>query len=787
MTRRINVKLNSQEVTTNIQHIQNHLKDAEFRSLFLSFFEDDYSQRFFTKHQRWAIIKYFDEYLITIFGDYTIDIISWEQYCLSMKRIRVRNWDISSSSSHITAQNTARKLLSDLYRYLIENVNLNTLSFNELKENKEFLIWEERRTIELGENLFNSLGTNFPPGSSIDQLHLDPGGPIASDSRYPSDPNILNLNTSNVEIKNLLFGFYQSRNRQPPLLRQFLYLFRYSLMAVDKEPQSITDFTFEVFKKQYRFYQNQRMKMVFRAFINLRVYTFSRYLVQFYLYLCKILKEQNIRHNIFEGTLYNENTLGKNNFTVYYERGYKLIPYNPYEEVPTENRWLLIPSDGWANTTKNRPHGIDFLQIKDKFLREDLKHYIWRQSSMSVTSVARNIYTVIEFLCFISSYKQLNELNDYVDVDLIEQWSFFIGSKEIGTMNCYVKNCRAYLRFYKDKYDIPQLLIDMLKQKPQDYTGGNPLTKHDIELFSKKFQEQRSRGIMGELCYIIFNLAVTTKLRLGEIFNLDRNCIIEKYEQAGVIQYYSKVTGNQKVKATLAIEKINLIEKAIRLTEDAHSKASENIKQYIFVKEDFQRKGRIIDFIWQFWNSFTKIQKELKGQLDGKYRPYDLRSTFIDNIYTEGINDGLSTSVIADMAGNDARTALKNYRKRTEAQEYAEMFAGVTVSGVDVYGNILEEKDVEELNPVEDGLGGCNQKGCVIDEEQYECLICSHFATTANRIPLFKKRITRLKTLKESTLNSQERNVIDAQLKLYTAYYVKLIEKIGGEQNRAEV
>ncbi|MEC3460084.1 site-specific integrase, partial [Bacillus thuringiensis] len=214
--------------------------------------------------------------------------------------------------------------------------------------------------------------------------------------------------------------------------------------------------------------------------------------------------------------------------------------------------------------------------------------------------------------------------------------------------------------------------------------------------------------------------------------------------------------------------------------------ASTDIKKYIFVKEDDQVKGRIIDFTWQFWNVFSKNQKELEGQLDGKYRHYDLRSTFINNIYTEGINDKIPTSVIVQMSGNSIHTANKYYLKATEVQTYAEIFAGVTGSSVDVYGNILEEKDVEDLNPVEDGLGGCNQRGCVIEEEQYECLICPHFATTANRIPLFKKHITMLKTLKESTLNSQERGMIEAQLKLYTAYYVKLLEKIGGGQDGAK-
>ena len=53
------------------------------------------------------------------------------------------------------------------------------------------------------------------------------------------------------------------------------------------------------------------------------------------------------------------------------------------------------------------------------------------------------------------------------------------------------------MKFYKNKYQIPILLIDMLKQKPQDYDGGNPMTKHDINSFSKSFKKKRSQSIMG--------------------------------------------------------------------------------------------------------------------------------------------------------------------------------------------------------------------------------------------------------------------------------------------------
>ncbi|MFZ3589605.1 hypothetical protein ACOI1C_10045 [Bacillus sp. DJP31] len=168
---------------------------------------------------------------------------------------------------------------------------------------------------------------------------------------------------------------------------------------------------------------------------------------------------------------------------------------------------------------------------------------------MAVSTVANNIYIIIEFLNFISNYKQLNKIygNKYVDADLLEQWSFYISSKLTSTRNHYIKRCKSYLKFYKDKYQIPQLLIDSLIKKPQDYNGGHPMTKHDIDLFSGKFQELRTRGITEELCYIIFILSATTKLRSGEILALERDCVLEKFERTCVIQYYTKVSGGEKL------------------------------------------------------------------------------------------------------------------------------------------------------------------------------------------------------------------------------------------------
>lgn len=225
------------------KYVENHLKNEEFKSLFWQFFEDSYLNQCLSVYVHNSIRYNLERFLYSILKNYTIQHFTWKQYCVSMKCIReYKTW------SDVTKR-IARIMLSDLYLYTIENRHLNMVDFKELKENKEFLIQEERRTT-LGKNEYflDRISTNFPLNSSLDQLHFIPEGQMITRDNKSSKANILNLNISNSQIKSLLIGFYQSEEQQPLLLRYFLYLFRYSLMSMNKEPYFIADFTFEVFK-----------------------------------------------------------------------------------------------------------------------------------------------------------------------------------------------------------------------------------------------------------------------------------------------------------------------------------------------------------------------------------------------------------------------------------------------------------------------------------------------------------------------------------------------------------
>lgn len=200
-------KLTSKAVAIFKQHIENHLNNEEFQSIFLNFFEANYEQQDFPSGEHSYFRKYFEDISFHLFENYTIQLISWEQYCLSMNSIRAQGWNLSK-------QRIARKMLSKLYHYILENSHLDSKGFTELRENKEFLIWEERSAGKMSEYLFEKIGTNFPPGSSINQLHLFPEGKLKIRNNGISFSNILNLNISNAEIKSLLVVFFSTKNEQ---------------------------------------------------------------------------------------------------------------------------------------------------------------------------------------------------------------------------------------------------------------------------------------------------------------------------------------------------------------------------------------------------------------------------------------------------------------------------------------------------------------------------------------------------------------------------------------------
>lgn len=710
----------------------------------------------------------------------------------------------------------ARIVLSSLYLYILDNYRQEFENLIELNKFKHLLISEEKSPIKLEkiniEATRDRIFTNFSLDSNCDEVYLFER--IGDGQTGSSIQSIINFNSNHPLIHDLLSGFINSlsdRVNQHRLTsypyRQFFYYFRDSLgFMTDDELNSIEDFNYKVFNKQFRFYKKINYQVATSAsYTRTQRHLFTLLLIQFYYYLCNYIEQKNISHNIFQGTNIKKGSLLNPKFRQIYEDGYRFLIHCMVEDVPQNyNRWVIESDKNSADSKCKSQNLCNFTGFKDKsFIKGleeqkrtfvgDLKKYIWTGKGRMMRASDR-IKPIRDFLNYKYDFdnrrKKVISINrgkeKLFPIELIMSYVLHVYTKysEQSTRCHWLSHVKGFLKHYKKDYRIDEIALRRLSVNDKDYDGGNPIDKADLELISEEFQKRKDDSVRDELFYIIFKFKKTTKLRLGEILNLKRNCICD--ESFCQIQYYSKTSDGELIYHYLTEEKIADIKRAIEITDEYVSLADGNIKEFIFLSKAEYNRNRISRIANQFTNRFKEIVNSLADSLSvTTYTAYHLRHTFIDTIYTEGIKDGISINRIAGMVGNSPMVANKDYRRKMDLMEYAEAFIGVTISDVDIHGNILEtEEEIEELDVVQGGAGACVEKGGCIKiiegiEDKYICLKCPSFITCISRLPVFKKNIKELKIKLEEATSEDEINFINAQLKLNGAFYTALLDKKG--------
>src|SRR5699024_9963724 len=142
------------------------------------------------------------------------------------------------------------------------------------------------------------------------------------------------------------------------------------------------------------------------------------------------------------------------------------------------------------------------------------------------------------------------------------------------------------------------------------------------------------------------------------------------------------------------------------------------------VQRKVNNKLKIVNFAYVF----KKVLKKVEDKLENKnYTVNNLRHTYINNVYKEGAKLNYSLPKLAAITNNGYKTAKMYYRKYNEIELYVEALSGVTLTDVDVNGEIMKGSNTEHKNSVKNDLGKCKESSCVF--EAMECLICPHFVT----------------------------------------------------------
>lgn len=671
-----------------------------------------------------------------------------------------------------------------LYLYLEQNQKLQVFeNINEITKYKKYLINEYNiKFCDLNDRYeFNSIHKKI-----LNNLPIESRYEYFIQKEYLLQKNKIinkvnfNCNTENYFVKEIIKNFIDEVYRidnapHNRLLKVFCYYIGASLDQYLVRQEK--DINYNILRNQYKFFDNFDLPdLEDKNEINSK--TLTLILIQFYRFIANKY-ELNFR----EQELY---ALKCKNIHKILREDYEVLLFNPNESIPITNKFCIIQSEytmlNAAQTNNN--YFIDLTNL-DEMTQKDLKNFLW-YSHHKIKHRFNSIPVIIYFLQFKKEYykffykgmKKENECRYKIDENMLYLYMDKIHEEydKNNTKKYIITQIRRYLKFHESVYKMKESYYEIISLKGlSDYDGGNPITDNDLKVIYNAVREEENINSKIKIYRIAFEISLLTNLRIGEVLSLKRDCIIDK----NTIKYLSKVSEKNYIHHTLNEEAIELLSEAIKITENILDESF--ISEYIFIEKsstNFSERIKKIDF----YLFFKKIIEKNINKLENRnYRPYNLRHTYINNVYEEGVKNNLSLSEIALIAGNSFDTAKRYYRKANDYEIYVETLAKIKLTDTNIIGNIIKANNNELNKPVRENLGSCIGDNCNFDLA--ECLMCKHFVTFTNRIDAFEKRIKKVNGLLEKCNDEIEKGNLLCEKRLLSKYLLALLKAKEGEKD----
>lgn len=668
------------------------------------------------------------------------------------------------------------------YNYLFSKMSLKYANIDDIKYYKELLINEysvkfsdvniDFKFSELHKKVLNNMPINSDYRCFIQKEYLLTKNNVLTKINF-------DCRTKNKFIKELINGFINEvykTNKAPHNrdLKIFTYYFMDSIGHF--KLNNYLDINFKLLRRQFKYFNNLSLSgtevdaKLIKEYITLFIIQFYRYILsnnetaftklETYATKCKLIRKV-------------------------LEEDYEVILLNPNENIPEMNKFCVIQNEyTMFNASKSNKNFFVDLSGIDSITQRDIKEYVWYSRNI-VEHRFDSIHIILSFLEFKDEYyrfyyKEKRYENKYrykVDVNVLYLYMEKINEEysKNNTKKYVISQLRRFLKFYKDKYDMKENYFEILSLKGlNDYDGGTPITEHDLKIIYGAIKNEEEDNPKVSIYKIVFELSLLTNLRIGEIICLERDCIVNN----NVLRYLSKTSQKNYKEQPVNEEIIMLINKAIELTKNLVDDSF--MSKYIFIEKSYTNFSERIKKI-EFYIFFKKIISKVSNELENtNYTPYNLRHTFIDTVYKEGVKNNLPLSKIALIAGNSFSTAKKHYRKWNDYEMYVETLSKVKITDTSIIGEIFS-KETDLNNPVRDNLGSCKEKECTFDFG--ECLICKHFITFTNRIDVFENRIKKINKYLEECNDVNERGVLIYEKKLLSKYLLEMLKIKEGENN----
>ncbi|WP_342540397.1 site-specific integrase [Heyndrickxia sp. FSL K6-6286] len=572
---------------------------------------------------------------------------------------------------------------------------------------------------------------------------------------------------SNLYLSNLLRDFVVHNTTA----RSFDFYENFQASLNGEVINQITDFNAKTFKQQYYFFRNFKYRV-----------TLLTLLKKFYLKLLSHPEGKNILHwkDGIDGNMLQTVSFNKN-----YEEGFLPIPLNPFDPVPECDKWLVMPNGAENKTTKINSFSykpIDFSLCEDEVLKYCVKHWFWN-SQISLTARIDHTYIVIKFINFINdlkskfSIKKMTQSTDKQNSISVEEIFSYVQFTKASNKNIqYILSVKKFLIYINENnlyYVEPSGLKYLVSPPQQVRNSARDISNENLLKIEAKLKENAIDNYLNTLYYIVFHIAIATEFRISQIINLKVDCLVPGVKKEYYLKSNTKVSKGKKVPIPITPFTRRYIETAVKFTQGVRDNCKDaSIKEHIFIHEYSNLYFKVINV-----RSFSDYLKRICIDLGIEpFTAQNLRDTYMTKSLEYAIKNNLSDLELKALTNHKNISTTTNHYVAEKINDYLEATHMVIIGNPTIKGNIVAETDKKNEDLVNDQCGYCPYESCIKKNDSLDCLMCSGFIATVDRIPFYEDKIRSIDNkIKSAKLPIDKERLVTIK-RLYLAYLRKLLE-----------
>lgn len=474
--------------------------------------------------------------------------------------------------------------------------------------------------------------------------------------------------------------------------------------------------------------------------------------ISFYLYIFN-----NYNNKLFEDTAnFHIDVLQRHFIARELMEGYVFVPYSPYEEYSSHDKWIFYYSGlegSNISVNKNASTTIDFTTIQHQEYRELIKFYLWNDT-IAISTRIKNFQYFRSFVNFVYDIKTGNQLSYFSRKsddftinanDIIAYKNYIMATQQNHvTRNHLIYDVRKVLVFLDAHSKIELDKASLYHLSHSAYHSPNTahaISNDCLEKLSRLMKSNAELSLINSIYYAIFYILLETEFRVSQVLTLEENCVFETYKSNQyVIKSTTKRSPKDKQEQPITIYVKRQLDEIKKMTEEFRNSCQRKvIKKYLFIVPSSRKNMYKMISRDDFNIYLKKCCKELGIP---EYTSSNLRDTHMTKTDEYAIRNSITDSEQSVLTGHLSPNTTSSHYIDTEIRDLLESVHGIIIGNTTIDGTILPLKpsNLSNSDIVSNKCGYCSSATC--DNFSYlDCMLCKSFVTCIDRIPYFEEQL----------------------------------------------